>query len=77
VTSAIKCAGHAVLKSLRTVSTGYECRALCKLLDIEPEEAEEKEEIAQEEKERQLRELSDSTGVHSSQAKIKVIGING
>ncbi len=38
---------------------------------------EEKEEIAQEEKERQLRELSDSTGVHSSQAKIKVIGING
>lgn len=41
------------------------------------EEAEEKEEIAQEEKERQLRELSDSTGVHSSQAKIKVIGING
>ena len=41
------------------------------------EEQQEKEEIEQEEKERQLRELTDSTGVHSSQAKIKVIGING
>ena len=41
------------------------------------EEQEEKEEIEQEEQERQLREFTDSTGVHSSQAKIKVIGING
>ena len=31
----------------------------------------------EEEKERQLQELADSTGVHSSQAKIKVIGLNG
>jgi hypothetical protein len=38
---------------------------------------EEKEEEIEEEKERQLQELADSTGVHSSQAKIKVIGLNG
>jgi hypothetical protein len=41
------------------------------------EAQEEKEEIEEEEKERQLRELADSTGVHSSQAKIKVVGLNG
>lgn len=40
------------------------------------EQAAEEEEI-EEEKQRQLQELADSTGVHSSQAKIKVIGING
>ena len=39
---------------------------------------EEQAEIKQEEeKERQLQELADSTGVHSSQAKIKVVGLNG
>jgi hypothetical protein len=42
--------------------------------EVQEEQAEIKQE---EEKERQLQELADSTGVHSSQAKIKVVGLNG
>ena len=44
--------------------------------EVQEEQAEIKQE-AEEEKERQLQELADSTGVHSSQAKIKVVGLNG
>lgn len=73
-----KSSGHKGTKEKRrrAKDTRREKKARGEKLTIQ-EEQEEKQEQEQEEKERQLRELADSTGVHSSQAKIKVIGING
>ena len=44
---------------------------------MQEEQAEIKQEAEEEKERQQLHELADSTGVHSSQAKIKVVGLNG